>query len=126
VIAAVVMSLVAAALTALCTGPQLYRALRTTGGLSPTAWLQAFLLGSIWAAYGVTTGAWVLLASEGLCALGSLAIVLRLLAPSRVAAWSIGCAVLVGIAYTAVGPDRACWRRRSPQWRSALPRCAQP
>lgn len=102
--AAVLTSLLAAALTALCTVPQVNRALRTTRGLSSAAWLQAFVLGSIWAAYGLATGSWVLLVSEGLFALGSLAIVLRILPGWQVIAWTLGCTVLVGTAFTTVGP----------------------
>ena len=59
--AAVMFSLTAAALTAVCSVPQCHRALRQTAGLSVAAWLQGFALGLIWATYGLATQQWVLL-----------------------------------------------------------------
>lgn len=73
--AAVLFSLTAAALTAVCSVPQCHWALRQTAGLSVAAWLQGFALGLIWATYGLATQQWVLLVSEGAFACGSLAIV---------------------------------------------------
>jgi hypothetical protein len=50
--AAVALSLVASALTALCAVPQLHRALRDTRGVSVSAWLQSFALGAFWGPTG--------------------------------------------------------------------------
>ena len=97
-------SLLAAGLTAVCAGPQMLRALRATAGLSAAAGLQAFVLGSVWAAYGLSTGAWVLLVSEGLFAAGGLTIVLRLLPRRQVAAWTVGSYITIGLAFVTVGP----------------------
>lgn len=54
--------------------------------------------------YGLVTGAWALVASEGAFALGSLTVVSRLLAARRTAAWTAACAVLVWGAFAALGP----------------------
>jgi hypothetical protein len=54
--------------------------------------------------YGLATGEWVLVASEGAFALGSLTIVSRLLSGRRTAGWVAGCALLMGSAYAVLGP----------------------
>jgi len=54
--------------------------------------------------YGLATREWVLVASEGAFALGSLTIVSRLIPARRTAEWAAGCALLVGSAYTVLGP----------------------
>lgn len=102
--AAVLFSLLAAALTAACSGPQFYRALRSTRGLSVSAWVQSFALGLTWATYGLVTRQWVLLASEGAFALGSLAITSRLLRTRQTAGCAVGCVVVVVLAFAGIGP----------------------
>ncbi|WP_139142724.1 hypothetical protein [Humibacillus sp. DSM 29435] len=69
-----------------------------------SAWLQGLFLGAIWAGYGVATGQWVLLLSEGAFALGSAAIVWRLLAPPRALVSLLGCISLVAVLFWLVGP----------------------
>jgi hypothetical protein len=54
--------------------------------------------------YGLATGAWALVASEGAFALGSLTIVSRLLPARRTTGCVAGCALLVGGAYAVLGP----------------------
>jgi len=103
--AELVLALTAAALTACCTAPQFVRALSTTEGLSLSAWLQGFSLGMIWASYGAATRTWVLFASEGLFALGSLAVVSRLAPPLRTALYASAGLLLIGVAFTALGPS---------------------
>lgn len=103
--AATSLALLAAALTAGCTLPQLYRAgFRASEGVSALAWLQGLFLGVIWATYGATTGQPVLLLSEGAFALGSAAIVWRLLSAARAAASLVGCSALVGALFWWLGP----------------------
>ena len=53
--------------------------------------------------FGLATGEWALVASEGAFALGSLTVVSRLLPARRTAGWAAGCAVLVGSAYAVLG-----------------------
>ncbi|TLH67495.1 hypothetical protein C1S82_28390 [Mycolicibacterium cosmeticum] len=101
---AVMFSLIAAALTAVCSVPQFHRALRQTAGLSLSAWLQSFALGLIWAGYGLATQQWVLLISEGAFACGSLAVVSRLLAWRRTAMCTVVCTLLVAGAFAVFGP----------------------
>ncbi|MBO1756904.1 hypothetical protein [Allobranchiibius sp. CTAmp26] len=101
---AVLFSLVASALTAACSVPQLYLALRSTLGVSVSAWAQSFALGFTWASYGLATRQWVLLASEGAFALGSLAIASRLLSLRRTAGCTAGCVVVVIGAFAVFGP----------------------
>jgi hypothetical protein len=55
--------------------------------------------------YGLATGEWALVASEGAFALGSLTVVSRLLPARRTAGWAAGCALLVGCAYAVLGPS---------------------
>jgi uncharacterized protein with PQ loop repeat len=105
--AATTLALLAAALTAACTLPQLHRAFRDTQGVSVSAWLQGLFLGTIWATYGAATGQRVLLLSEGAFALGSAAIAWRLLPPPRATASLLGCIGLVGTLYWLLGPG-AC------------------
>ncbi|OFE15552.1 hypothetical protein BA895_22570 [Humibacillus sp. DSM 29435] len=102
--AATAFALVAAALTTAGTLPQLHRAFRVVEGVSVSAWLQGLFLGAIWAGYGVATGQWVLLLSEGAFALGSAAIVWRLLAPPRALVSLLGCISLVAVLFWLVGP----------------------
>jgi hypothetical protein len=54
--------------------------------------------------YGLVTGEWALVASEGAFALGSLTVVSRLLTGRRTAAWTVTCAVLVWSAVAVLGP----------------------
>lgn len=105
--AATTLALLAAALTAACTLPQLHWAFRATKGVSLSAWLQGLFLGTIWATYGAATGQRVLLLSEGAFALGSAAIAWRLLPPPRAAASVLGCIALVSTLFWLLGPG-AC------------------
>ena len=57
--------------------------------------------------YGLVTSAWVLAAGEGAFALGSLIIVVRVLAGRRAVARVAGCAVLVGGGFVVLGPRPA-------------------
>lgn len=91
--------MLAAGLTFVCSGPQLWRSLADVRGVSAAAWVQSWALGAMWAAYGTSSGVWALAFSEGAFAAGSALIVGRLMRPGRAVIVLLSSAALVAAGY---------------------------
>ena len=102
--AASVTAATAAVLTSISCAPQFQRAWRDTAGLSAAAWIQNFVLGSLWAFYGLSTGVGALALSEGAFAFGSFLIVGQVVGWTRACVMALLGVAAVALAFVVIGP----------------------